>query len=115
MASGKYNLNIEQGARFGVQFIWKDKDGNPVDLSGFTGQIQFREEKDSATPLYDSDTNSDITLGPDPGSISFNIDTPSTGGFEFDNAYYDLEMTSGGETERLLEGRVYLSKEVTRA
>ena len=114
MASGKYNLNIEQGARYGVQFTWEDKDGNPVDLTGFSGQIQFRDEKESTTILYDSDTNSDLTLGPDPGSISFNIDTASTAAFSFDKALYDLEMSKDGETERLLEGRVYLSKEVTR-
>ncbi len=113
MASGKYNLNIEQGSVFGVRFTWESEPGVPVDLTDFTAQIQFREEADGDV-LYDSEIGGKILLGGEAGTIDFTLTTLQTTGFDFDNALYDLEMTKQGSTTRLLEGRVYLSKEITK-
>ncbi len=116
LSAGKYNLMIEQGAKFGVQFTWQDKDGNPIDLSLWTGQIQFRESKDDTSILYDSDTAGDIVMGGVAGTVDFNLPTLTTTEFTFDDCLYDLELTDpDGEITRLVEGRVSLSKEVTKA
>ena len=112
MPAGKHNLQIEQGAQFTTTFTWKDSSGDPVDLTSYSARIKFKEEK-GGTELYDSNTNSDITLGGTAGTITLTIPTADTANFTFDNGLWDLEMTLSGEVTRLLEGRVYLSKEVT--
>lgn len=114
MSAGKYNLRIEQGAKFGVQFIWKDGDKNPIDLTGYTAKLQMRESKEDTNVIYDSTTGDDISLGGVAGTIDWTLTTAITTAFDFDHAFYDLELTKDNETTRFLEGRVYLSKEVTK-
>ena len=114
MSAGKYNINVEQGTTYSVRFTYKDDTNNPVDLTDYTAQIQFRETKDATTTIYDSSTGGDITLGGVDGTIDLSINTATTTAFDFDNCVYDLELTLDNETIRLIEGRVYLSKEVTR-
>jgi hypothetical protein len=48
------------------------------------------------------------------GSIGIYISAATSSLLSFDTAYYDLEMVSGNEVTRLLEGQVKLSKNVTR-
>jgi hypothetical protein len=48
------------------------------------------------------------------GSIGIYISAATSSLLNFDTAYYDLEMVSGNEVTRLLEGQVKLSKNVTR-
>ncbi len=114
MAAGKFNIKLEQGAKYNVEFLWQDDEGVPVDLTDYVAQIQFRDSKESETILYDSDTTGDIVLGTTDGKITLTIPTLTTAAFEFDSAVYDLEMTLDTETERLIEGRVYVSREVTK-
>jgi hypothetical protein len=37
----------------------------------------------------------------------------NTASLDFDNAVYDLELFSGATVDRIIEGRVFLSKEIT--
>jgi hypothetical protein len=48
------------------------------------------------------------------GSIGIYISAATSSLLNFDTAHYDLEMVSGNEVTRLLEGQVKLSKNVTR-
>jgi hypothetical protein len=48
------------------------------------------------------------------GSIGIYISAAKTATLNFDEAYYDLEIYSGSEATRLLEGIVTLDREVTR-
>lgn len=114
MPSGKYNIKLEQGSKFAVQFTWLNGDKTPVDLTDYTAKIQIRETKESTDILYDSTVTDDISLGDVTGIITWTLTTAQTTQFTFDSAFYDLELTKDAETTRFIEGRVYLSKEVTR-
>ncbi len=48
------------------------------------------------------------------GSIGIYISAATSSAFTFDTARYDLEIYTGSNVTRLLEGQVKLSKEVTR-
>ena len=37
----------------------------------------------------------------------------NTAALDFDNAVYDLELVAGAAIDRIIEGRVFLSKEIT--
>ena len=126
MAAGRYSFVIEQGATLNLELQYKDANGNPIDLTGYTGRMQLRPSVDSST-VYLSLTNnlqpdgtglnfsgSSGTNPPTSGSIAIYISAPSSSALTFDTAVYDLELASGPVVTRLLEGQIKLSKEVTR-
>lgn len=129
MAAGKYSFVIEQGATFQLGLQYTDSNGNPINLTNYSGRMQLRPSVDSNT-VYITLSSS---LNTDGTGISFsgsNGSTPTTSGsigiyissctsslLNFSTAYYDLEIYSGSTcpyTVRLIEGQISLSKEVTR-
>jgi hypothetical protein len=126
MAAGKYSFIIEQGATTNLNIQWTDSSGSAVDLTGYSARMQIRPGIE-ASDVYISLSSS---LSPDgtglnlsgsngvtpveSGSIGLYISAYSSSLLNFSEAYYDLEMVSGREVTRLLEGRVKLSKNVTR-
>jgi hypothetical protein len=130
MAAGKYSFTIEQGATLDFEIRYKDSDGNPISLEGYTGRMQIRPTVDSDTvyltlsSLLNSDgtgLNFSGSNGSTPvssGSIGIYVASCTSSLLDFNEAYYDLELYEGSGdcayTIRLLEGKVKLSKEVTR-
>lgn len=126
MAAGKYSFIIEQGATTNFQVNWADASGSAIDLTGYHGRMQIRETLDSTTPLISltsslqpdgtginlSGSNGNVPLSS--GSIGIYISAYSSSLLNFGEAFYDLEMVKDGEVTRLLEGKVKLSKNVTR-
>jgi hypothetical protein len=127
MAAGKYSFIIEQGATTNFQIDWTDSNGNPVDLTGYQARMQVRPNIESdivylslSSSLLDSCgtgihlSGSNDTTPLESGSIGIYISAASSSLLTFNEAYYDLEMINGCEVYRLLEGKVKLSKNVTR-
>lgn len=130
MAAGKYSFIIEQGATLDFEIRYKDSNGNPISLEGYNGRMQIRPSPESETVYLtlSSTLNSDGTglnfsgsSGTVPlssGSIGIYVASCTSSLLNFNEAYYDLELYQGSEscayTIRLLEGKVKLSKEVTR-
>lgn len=116
MPAASYDLMIEQGATFSQTVTWKDANGVPVNLTGYSARMQFRPSVNAPT-IYFSATSSDgrITLNGATGTITINISAAETTGFGFVSAVYDMELQSAnGVVTRLLEGGVSVSREVTR-
>ena len=127
MAAGKYSFTIEQGATTNIQVNWTDVSGSAIDLNGYHARMQLRPEIESSTVLLSlsssltedgtgilmSGSTGELPLSS--GSIAIYISAVSSSQLDFEQAYYDLEMVTGSEVvTRLLEGRVQLSKNVTR-
>jgi hypothetical protein len=130
--AGKYSFVIEQGTTVAFEVQYKDSNGSPIDLTGYSGKMQFRNTyaDNSNSTVYltlSSSLNSDGTglnfnglNGTTPttsGSIGVYIASCTSSALTFNTAYYDLEIYSGSDcpyTIRLLEGQVRLSQEVTR-
>tara|TARA_Y100000004_G_scaffold14832_1_gene15666 strand:+ start:797 stop:1195 length:399 start_codon:yes stop_codon:yes gene_type:complete len=131
MAAGQYSFIIEQGATVDFRIDYTDSNGDAVDLSNYEARMQIRNAK-GGTTLYASlsssldacgsglnmtPTSASVTLPKSSGSIGVFISAASSSAFTFDRAYYDLEIYSGSgnctRVDRILEGRVKLSKEVT--
>ena len=126
MAAGRYSFVIEQGATTNLQINWTDSSGSTIDLTGYHSRMQIRPgvESDVVFLSLSSSLESDGTginlsgsNGETPlqsGSLAIYISADSTEDLNFNEAYYDLEMVNGSEVTRLLEGKVKLSKNVTR-
>ena len=127
MAAAKYSFVIEQGATLDFQIDWTDESGSAIDLTGKHARMQIRPSVESSevfvnlsSSLSDScgtGLNLRGSSGTNPlesGSIGVYISADSSSLLSFGEAYYDLEVVSGCEVYRLLEGRVKLSKNVTR-
>ena len=126
MAAGKYTFFIEQGATTDFELVWKDNNGDPVDLSSYSARMQIRTDYGgslicSLSSSLDTDgtglnlSGSNGTTPLASGSIGIFISAASSSAFTFGEAKYDLELehTSTRYVTRLIEGKVKLSKEVT--
>ncbi len=126
MAAGKYSFIIEQGATTNFQINWTDESGSAVDLTGYQARMQIRPNIDSSEVFLSlssslSADNTGINLSGSnfitpvqSGSIGIYISAHSSSLLNFGEAFYDLEMVKANEVTRLLEGKVKLSKNVTR-
>ena len=122
MAAGIYNFTIEQGTTFQRTFKYKNADGTPFDLTSGVSDIrmQLRTSIDANGFIMNADLgNGLITTSSSPtNEFTLTISDGTTSGFSFDSAVYDLELettsSAGTQTTRLLQGKVKLSKEVTR-
>lgn len=114
MAAGLYDFLVEQGAYFERELTVRDADGEFRDLDGFTARMSFRRRIQDTEPYFTATTeNGLITLGTD-GGILIVIPSEITATFA-SKGVYDLELVDEfGEVERLLEGEVRFSREVTR-
>jgi hypothetical protein len=125
MAAARYSFTIEQGATTNIQVTWQDESGS-VDLSGYGARMQLRPSATSETVYLSLSSSqqvdgtglnmsgSDGETAVQSGSIGIYISAATSSLLNFDTAHYDLEMVSGNEVTRLLEGQVKLSKNVTR-
>lgn len=126
MAAGRYSFVIEQGSTLNLELQYRDSDGNPIDLTDYSGQMQIRPTVASSTiyitlssSLQTDGTGlnfsgSNGTTPPTSGSIGIYISAASSSALNFDQAVYDLEISSGSFVSRILEGQVKLSLNVTR-
>jgi hypothetical protein len=134
MAAGKYSFTIEQGATLDFEIQYRDALGNPINLTGYTGEMNIRSAYSGSGVTYLSLTSSigdvyvknsndtflsfsgsNLTTPPVSGSIGIYAGWSVTEGLTFTgSAFYDIEITSGSIRTRILEGRVQLSQQVTQ-
>ena len=118
MISGKYDFIVEEGSTFDEYVIWKDKDGNAHDVTGYTAKMEIRQNK-ADTSAIDEVT---VSVGTTDGRFDLDMTSTETRALSFNGrAFYDLEVSPGGEdchtaadVIRILEGVITLSREVTR-
>jgi hypothetical protein len=116
MAAETHNITIEQGATFRLNLVWKDSGGTPINLTGYTARMQVRRKHTSPDPplLTFTTENGAITLGGALGTIAIVGLATLTDDVDIKSGVYDLELVSGTEVTRLIEGAVTITPEVTR-
>jgi hypothetical protein len=115
MAAGTYNITLEQGATFAVQLLWQDENATPINLTGFTAEMQIRKSSKADIALITLTDTAGLTLGGSAGTIDVLISASETAALPSDFiGVYDLEINSGSEIIRLIEGQVVVNAEVTK-
>lgn len=113
MPAAKYDFLIEQGADWIWSLQFQDED---VDLSGYIAQFQARTDVDASSAVIDlSSTTAGLTVNTSTRSIDCSVSGLTTATYTTTTLVHDLKLVSpSGGRERLIEGVVTLSKQVTR-
>lgn len=122
MAAGNLDLHIEQGATFQRQLTLKDSGGTPVDLTGrtFRGKVKDNIQGDLVA-TFSFTLLDQIT---DTGKVLITLTAAETAAIPVpkgknatrtsEDYIYDVEMVlTGGEVERVIQGKITVSAEVT--
>jgi hypothetical protein len=110
---GVYDIVCPQGATFDRTFSYSIG-GTAVNLTGYTAALQVRAGYDADTALISLTSGSGITLGGAAGTIVVTASAAVTGAVDAGSYAYDLELYSGAETTRLLQGSFTITGGVTR-
>ena len=134
MAAGNYNFTIEQGTTFQRTFKYKDSEGTPIDLTNYDVNMDVRSSISDSTAILDINESSATKNGVDltddtfftitsasvsasANEINLIIAADTTASISFDTAVYDIEISDNSTPKvitRILQGKIKLSKEVTR-
>lgn len=119
MAAGKYDFSIEQGTSFTLNVVYKNNQGNPVNLTGWCGRLVWKYSSNTDI-FYTNVTNSIYQFDIDPlnGKLILQLPASTTNALSFSSATYDVELQSpddfyagGGKyTTRILSGTVSVIK-----
>lgn len=115
MTAGIYNFTMDQGSNWDLNVVYKDANGNPINLTGYTAAMQLRQNYNSDTAVLTlSTSNGGITITGAQGKLVLSATAIQTGALDAGFYVYDLEITSGGVVTRLIQGQVTVAGEVTR-
>lgn len=105
----KANLIIDQGTDYSTSINLTDADGNVVSLSGYTANGQIRKTYSSSNAV-DFSTVLDLANG----VITLSLSDSQTANLVAGRYVYDVIVTSGNTTSRIVEGIVTITPRVTR-
>lgn len=113
ISPGRYNIKAYQGATFNFVATFSIG-GTAVDLTNYSAAMQVRDTYNSPSTIFSLTNGSGITLGGTAGTITVEISAASMGAASSGQFAYDLELDSGSEVIRLLQGIFDITPEVTR-
>ena len=110
-----YNPVIDQGAIWNVIVEYQDSDGDPINLTNFTASLQVRQNYNSAVAdLTLTTQNGGLTINGPAGTINILATAEQTGALGAGFYVYDLELKSGSNITRLIQGQITVAEQVTR-
>jgi len=116
MSAGIYNFTMDQGATFGLEVIYKNANDVVINLNGYTAKLQIRSAYDTSQPALSLTTeNGGIAITGNLGKIAITATATQTAAIPSGEYVYDLEIYSGALVSRVIQGRVNVAPEVTRA
>ena len=98
MSVGQYTLNIKKGADFVFTAQWKDSNGTPINLTGYTAALTARENWNSSTSLFalTSSPSAGITITAGTGTLTISLTAAQTTALSVARGVYDLFLTDNG-------------------
>ena len=107
----RYDLHVGRGEFFRQSLVFKDGDGNVIDLTGYTGYCQVRPEPESDELIVAMD----VSITPSEGKVVLTIPDEVTVTIPAGNYAYDFAMEDGaGRMLYYLGGRFDVLPTVTK-
>jgi len=121
--AGSFDIIIEQGSTWSMQMLIEDivaGVATPRDLTGYTGAMKIKASASSTTEL--ASASFALSATPIDGKFTLSLSALQTSGIPTTgatfNAYadyvYDVTLTSGGVTKRIVNGLARVSPGVTK-
>lgn len=119
MSAGTYDFKIEQGTSFTLSLVYKDSEGNPVNLTGWCARLIWKSNNGIETFSTENTTsNYRFEMDEPNGKLILQFPAATTNNFQFSTAKYDLELQApddfylgGGKyITRLVSGTVTIVK-----
>lgn len=106
------NLVVNCGANFSQTFTLENTDNNSVyDLTGYTADAQMRKHAGSSTAIDFTVTIAEPTTT---GQVTIDLTSEQTSNIKPGRYLYDIIITQGSSTTRVIEGMVLVREGVTR-
>lgn len=106
----KANLVIDQGSTFSSDLNLTDENGDPLTLTGYTANSQIRKWYSSTNAAATFTTSINTTSA----VITLSLTASETSNLVAGRYVYDVEISSGSEVSRIVEGIVTVTPQVTR-
>jgi len=112
---GRYNLAVYKGTTFELKPVWKIG-GVPVNLSGYTADMQVRYATDTAIIVELSTANGRITIDAEYGRINLKLTASQTAALAAGTYQYDLNLTNTADSTvyKILQGVFIVNASVTQ-
>lgn len=116
------NLRIDQGSTYNHTFTWVDEaTGDPVNMTTYSEvrcQIRPYLEAGDAEIMFDGDNlvKGNVSfLDAANGVVLLTVPASISDAWEQEEAVYDIEVVdAAGEPHRIVQGQVFINKQVTR-
>jgi len=111
MTAAKYDLNIDQGSDFALEFTISEN-GLAKNLTGWAGRAQLRKD-------LEEDTKTDFTCSvtdAGAGKVKVELSNTTSAGLSAGTYHWGLEIFHAvdGKVSRLLQGKANINREVVR-
>ena len=113
--AGQKNWEVDQNTTFMFEAVYKDPEGNPIDLTGASAKMQVRDLKGGSKLAFTlTSPNGGIVIDPLNGKISIKMTPTQTNKLFYPKSSYDIMLTDSNLNKiKLLEGFLTLSRSVT--
>lgn len=106
---------MDQGSVWDLEITYQDPNGVPINLTGFTAKMQLRKEYNSTVADLTLTTGGGgIVITGATGTIDISATAVQTGVLDPTYYVYDLELTSGSNISRLIQGQITVAEQVTQ-
>lgn len=109
MVAAWEDITVDAGSTFEQIIELTDEDGDPRDLSTWTGLMTIRDDWESATALAEGDV-----VCTSAGLVTVTIPASETALMTWRAGVYDLTIASGARVEPVVKGRAVLKQSATR-
>jgi hypothetical protein len=97
MAASKYDFAIEQGTSFKISLVYKDSNGNPINLTNWCARLVWKTNTNAFQTFSSKNTDYSLykfTIDGVNGKLTLMIPASVTNTYTFSMAKYDLELQS---------------------
>lgn len=109
------NFNIDQGATFTFDIVWKDSNNAVIDLTGYSAKMQARDQAGGKQLCFTLTHTDGISINGPEGKVTVTISAERTNKLVYPKSYYDILLTAPDNITktRILEGTLSLNRAVT--
>lgn len=105
----KANLVIDQGTDYSTSVTLTDEEDNPASLAGYTATAQIRKTYSSSNAVSFT-----TAIAESQGVVTLSLTDTQTASLTPGRYVYDVIITTGSTTSRIIEGIVTVTPRVTR-